>query len=189
MGEVYLARSPSGALRAYKILRADALQGPQAAARFSREVTLLGRLKHPGIVQILQTGQFEGGLYLAMEYVDGPDLQGAVDKHGPFSVADALKILIQLAEALAFAHHQQVVHRDLAPEQSSASAVGPEADSYALGGGAYFALTGTPLFAPRSAVAMIYAHVHETPEPLAVRAPDLELPAGLEELLAAGALA
>jgi serine/threonine protein kinase len=232
MGEVYLARSPSGALRAYKILRGDMLQGAQAAARFRREVTLLDRLKHPGIVQILQTGEFDAGLYLAMEYVDGPDLQGAVDKHGPFSVADALKILIQLAEALAFAHHQKVVHRDLkpanvllgggdparakiidfglaklaadegltrltedeqvlgsplylAPEQSSSSSVGPEADIYALGGLAYFALTGTPLFAPRSAVAMVYAHVHETPEALAVRAPDLELPAGLDELIAA----
>jgi serine/threonine protein kinase len=232
MGEVYLARSPSGALRAYKILRGDMLQGAQAAARFRREVTLLDRLKHPGIVQILQTGQLEDGLYLAMEYVDGPDLQGAVDKHGPFSVADALKILIQLAEALAFAHHHKIVHRDLkpanvllgggdparakiidfglaklaadegltrltedeqvlgsplylAPEQSSSSSVGPEADIYALGGLAYFALTGTPLFAPRSAVAMVYAHVHETPESLAVRAPDLELPAGLGELIAA----
>jgi serine/threonine-protein kinase len=232
MGEVYLARSPSGAHRAYKILRSDMLQGSQAVARFRREVTLLDRLKHPGIVRILQTGQFEGGLYLAMEYVDGPDLQGAVDKHGPFSVADALKILIQLAEALAFAHHQKVVHRDLkpanvllaagdparakiidfglaklaadegltrltedeqvlgsplylAPEQSSSSSVGPEADIYALGGLAYFALTGTALFVPRSAVAMVYAHVHETPESLAVRAPDLELPAGLDELLAA----
>jgi len=232
MGEVYLARSPSGGQRAYKILRGEMLQGSQAAARFRREITLLDRLKHPGIVQIFQTGELEDGLYLAMEYVDGPDLQGAVDKHGPLSVADALKLLIQLAEALAFAHHHNVVHRDLkpanvllaggdparakiidfglaklaadegltrltedeqvlgsplylAPEQSSSSSVGPEADIYALGGLAYFALTGTPLFAPRSAVAMVYAHVHETPDSLAVRAPDLELPAGLEELLAA----
>jgi serine/threonine protein kinase len=232
MGEVYLARGPGGALRAYKILRGELLAGPQAVARFRREVTLLERLQHPGIVRILDTGQFTAGLYLAMEYVDGPDLQGAVDKHGPFSVSDALKILIQLAEALAFAHHHRVVHRDLkpanvllaggdparakiidfglaklaaeegltrltedeqvlgsplylAPEQSSSSSVGPEADIYALGGLAYFALTGTPLFAPRSAVAMVYAHVHETPESLAVRAPDLELPDGLEALLRA----
>ncbi|MEO6772768.1 MAG: serine/threonine-protein kinase [Kofleriaceae bacterium] len=232
MGEVYLARSPSGEPRAYKILRGDMLQGTQAVARFRREVTLLGRLEHPGIVRILQTGQFEGGLYLAMEYVDGPDLQAAVDKFGPCSVADALKLLIQLAEALAFAHHRNVVHRDLkpanvllaggdpahpkiidfglaklaadegltrltddeqvlgsplylAPEQSSSSSVGPEADVYALGGLAYFALTGAPLFAPRSAVAMVYAHVHERPESLAVRAPDLELPAGFAALLAA----
>src|SRR3954469_13081970 len=105
MGEVYLARSPSGAQRAYKIVRGDRVLGPQAVARLRREVTLLDRLKHPGIVRILDTGQLDGGLYLAMEYVDGPDLQHAIDKHGPASVADALKILIQLAEALAFAHH------------------------------------------------------------------------------------
>ena len=233
MGEVYLARAPNGTQRAFKIVRGDRLAGPQAIARFRREVMLLDRLQHPGIVQILDTGQLPGGgLYLAMEYVDGPDLQSAIDHHGPASVADALKILIQLAEALAFAHHQRVVHRDLkpanvllaagdparaqiidfglaklaadegltrltddeqvlgsplylAPEQSSSSSVGPEADIYALGGLAYFALTGAPLFAPRSAVAMVYAHVHESPESLAVRAPDLELPSGLDALLSA----
>jgi serine/threonine protein kinase len=235
MGEVYLATSPSGGLRAYKIVRADRVASPQALARFRREVHLLDRLKHPGIVQILATGQLPGGgLFLAMEYVEGPDLQNAVDKAGPLPVVDALNLLIQLAEALAFAHHQKVVHRDLkpanvvlsavgaglgrakiidfglaklaadegltrltdddqvlgsplylAPEQSVTSEVGPEADIYALGGLAYFALTGAPLVAPRSAVGMIYAHVHEAPESLAVRAPDLVLPPGLDELLAA----
>ena len=114
MGEVYLARAPNGSQRAYKIVRGDRLAGPQAAARFRREVTLLDRLKHPGIVQILDTGQLPGGgLYLAMEYVAGPDLQTAIDTHGPVSVSDALKIVIQLAEALAFAHHHRIVHRDL----------------------------------------------------------------------------
>ncbi len=233
MGEVYLAKAANGSQRAYKIVRGDRLVGPQALARFRREVTLLDRLKHPGIVRILATGQMQGGgLYLAMEYVDGPDLQTAIDQHGPATVADALRILIQLAEALAFAHHQKIVHRDLkpanvllaagdpakakiidfglaklaadegltrltedeqvlgsplylAPEQSSSSSVGPEADIYALGGLAYYVLTGAPLFAPRSAVAMVYAHVHEMPEPLAVRAPDLELPDGLDALLTA----
>ncbi len=230
MGEVYLAQSPSGALRAYKIVRAD-LVGPQALARFRREVKLLDRLRHPGIVQILAAGQLAGGgLFLAMEYVAGPDLQNAVDTVGPLPISDTLRLLIQLAEALAFAHHQNVIHRDLkpanvllaagesakiidfglaklaadegltrltddeqvlgsplylAPEQSATSEVGPAADIYALGGLAYFALTGAPLFAPRSAVGMIYAHVHERPESLAVRAPDLVLPPGLDDLLAA----
>ncbi len=230
MGEVYLAVAPNGDKRAYKIVRADRLAGPQALARFRREVKLLDRLKHPGIVQILATGQLPGGgLFLAMELVDGPDLQTAVDTGGPMPVTDALTLLIQLAEALAFAHQQKVVHRDLkpanvllaggaakiidfglaklaadeglthltddeqvlgsplylSPEQSSTSEVGPPADIYALGGLAYFALTGAPLFAPRSAVAMVYSHVHTIPESLAVRAPDLELPPGLDDLLAA----
>ena len=229
MGEVYLARGADGTQRAFKIVRGDRVAGPQALARFRREVMLLDRLKHPGIVQILNTGTLaDGGLYLAMEYVDGPDLQTEIDKQGPASVREALKILIQLAEALAFAHGQHVVHRDLkpanvllsatgpkiidfglaklaadegltrltddeqvlgsplylAPEQSSSSSVGPEADIYALGGLAYFALTGAPLFTPRSAVAMVYAHVHETPESLTVRAPDIELPPGLDALIA-----
>ncbi|MFT3696251.1 MAG: serine/threonine-protein kinase [Kofleriaceae bacterium] len=233
MGEVYLARAANGAQRAYKIVRGDRLTGPQAMARFRREVTLLDRLKHPGIVQIVSTGQMAGGgLFLAMEYVDGPDLQSAIDRHGPATVADGLRILIQLAEALAFAHHQKIVHRDLkpanvllaggdpakakiidfglaklaadegltrltddeqvlgsplylAPEQSSSSSVGPEADIYALGGLAYFVMTGAPLFTARTAVAMVYAHVHEMPESLAMRAPDLALPDGFEALITA----
>ena len=233
MGEVYLARSTAGELRAFKIVRGDRETGPQTAARFRREVLALGRLKHPGIVQILDAGRLPtGGLYLGMEYVAGQDLQTAVTAGGPFSIADAIRIVAQLAAALAYAHREGVVHRDLkpanviladgdparakiidfglakivadegltrlteddqvlgsplywAPEQSASAAVGPEADVYALGGIAYFALTGIPLFRPRPAVAMVYAHVHERPETLAARCPGLELPAGLDELIGA----
>ena len=71
-----------------------------------------------------------------------------------------------------------------APEQSATASVGPEADIYALAGIAYFVLTGVPLFRPRSAVGLVYAHVHEIPESLAVRCPTVEFPAGLDELLA-----
>jgi serine/threonine protein kinase len=233
MGEVYLARSAAGALRAFKIVRTDRDTGPQATARFRREVMALGKLQHAGIVQIFDAGRLAGGaLYLGMEYVAGPDLQAAVDKQGPFSVADALRLLVQVAAALAFAHREGIVHRDLkpanillangdagdakiidfglakiavdegltrltedsqvlgsplywAPEQSATAAVGPPADVYALGGLAYFALTGIPLFRPRTAVAMVYAHLHEVPESLRARCPDLELPPGLEELVQA----
>ena len=116
MGEVYLARSNAGDLRAFKIVRSDRDTGPQAAKRFRREVQTLGRLAHPNIVKILDAGGLENGaLYLGMEYVAGPDLQAAVDKAGPFSVADGVRIVAQLAAALAYAHREQIVHRDLKP--------------------------------------------------------------------------
>lgn len=232
MGEVYLARAASGALRAVKIVRSDRGPAPQAAARFRREVLALGKLKHPCIVQIVDAGALpSGALYLAMEYVDGPDVQAAVDRGGPFSIADGLRILVRVAKALAYAHGEGVVHRDLkpanvilpgadpgsakiidfglaklatdegltrltedhqrlgsphywAPEQSATAAVGPEADIYALGGIGYFVLTGVPLFKPRPAIAMVFAHVHEVPESLAKRCPSVPFPDGLQEILA-----
>ncbi len=233
MGEVYLAKSSSGELRAFKIVRADRDASQQAAARFRREVETLGRLRHPNIVQILDAGRLDSGaLYLGMEYVAGPNLQGAIGWEGAFAVRDALDILIQMASALAYAHGVGIVHRDLkpsnvllcngdprqtkiidfglakfaaeegltrltddqelvgsplywAPEQSSDADVGPAADVYALGGIAYFALSGKPLFRPRPTVAMVYAHLHETPERLDKRTPDVAAVPGLDALIAA----
>ena len=226
MGEVYLARGAGGALRAFKVVRADR-STPVAAARFRREVLALGRLQHPNIVQIFDAGRLpDGELYLAMEYVAGQDLQRA---DVPLAVGDALRVLVQLASALAYAHQAGVVHRDLkpgnvildggrakiidfglakiaadegltrltedqqalgsplywAPEQSTNKQVGPPADIYALGGIAYFALSGVPLFKPAPPVALVYAHANEPPEPLAERCRGIELPAGLAELIAA----
>jgi len=232
MGEVYLARGAQGALRAFKIVRTDRQTSPQAAARFRREVMALSKLQHPGIIRILDAGRLENGaLYLGMEYVAGPDLQAAVGWDGPFQVGDAVRILVQLAAALAYAHGAGVIHRDLkpanvileegdasrakiidfglakiaenegltrltedkqalgsplywAPEQSTNNDVGPPADIYSLGGIAYFLMTGEPMFRPRPAVAMVYAHTHEQPQPLAERCRGVELPAGLDELVA-----
>src|SRR5438105_11928016 len=78
MGEVFLARAKDGTTRALKIVRADRAT-TQSAGRFRREVLALGRLQHPGIVRIIDAGTTAAGaLYLAMEYVAGPDLQAAV---------------------------------------------------------------------------------------------------------------
>jgi len=70
-----------------------------------------------------------------------------------------------------------------APEQSTNANVGPPADIYALAGIAYFAISGEPVFKPRPAVAMVYAHTHESPPLLSARG--VALPAGLDELLQA----
>ncbi|MDQ3333799.1 MAG: protein kinase [Myxococcota bacterium] len=232
MGEVYLARGEGGALRAFKIVRAD--QDLDAkAGRFRREVLTLGRLKHPNIIQIIDAGRTPAGaLYLGMEYVAGPDLQTAINKNGPYPVADAIAILSQLASALAYAHEVGVVHRDLkppnviladgdpervkiidfglakiaadegltrltedqqvlgsplywAPEQSTNANVGPEADVYALGGIAYFVLSGAPIFSSRPGVALVYAHQYALPPPLAERCSDIEVPPALADLIAA----
>ena len=82
---------------------------------------------------------------------------------------------------------QQVLGSPLywAPEQSATAAVGPPADVYALAGLAYFTLSGTPVFTARPAVIMVYAHLHEAPEPLSKRCPDLVIPRALDEIILA----
>jgi serine/threonine-protein kinase len=233
MGEVYLARADDGTLRALKLVRGERAADPKSLARFRREALALGRLRHDGIVQIVDAGQQpDGGLYLAMEYVAGPDLQATITADGPFALGDAIALLAQVADALAYAHALGVVHRDLkpsnvllpggdparakiidfglaklaadegltrltedqqvlgsplywAPEQSASANVGAAADVYALGGLAYFVLSGAPIFSPRPAVALVHAHVHERPEPLAARCRDLAVPPELAALVAA----
>ena len=229
MGEVYLARDATGGLRALKIVRTDRAASSQASARFRREVLALCRLQHPGIVQIVDAGQLtNGALYLAMEYVAGPDLAKAIETEGSYAVADALLILARLASALSYAHDVGIVHRDLkpanviladsdpaktkiidfglakiieaegltltdeaqvlgspgywAPEQSTRADVGPPADVYAFGALAYVVLSGAPLFCARPAVAMIYAHAHEAPEPIEDR---VVVPRELADIVAA----
>src|SRR5436190_19872206 len=116
MGEVYLARGNGGQLRALKVVRADHAASQQAAGRLKREVLALGKLQHPAIIRILDAGRLpDGALYLGMEYVAGPDLQAAVGWDGPFPIADALKILVRIAAALAYAHDHGIFHRDLKP--------------------------------------------------------------------------
>jgi serine/threonine protein kinase len=72
-----------------------------------------------------------------------------------------------------------------APEQSKNNDVGPPADIYSVGGMAYFLLSGQPLFKPAPAVALVYAHANEVPQPLAMRCKHVALPPGFSELIAA----
>ncbi len=117
VGEIYLARDPhQELLRAVKVISPNRASGSQTPARFRREARVLASLHHPGIVQVVVFDQLDdGGYYLVMEFVDGPNLQDRVTAGGPLSVPEAVHVLIQLADVLAYAHGQGVVHRDLKP--------------------------------------------------------------------------
>ena len=81
-----------------------------------REGRVLGQLDHPNIVQAYAIDELNGSHYVAMEYVDGDNLQRWIRKLGRLSVEDAVFITMKIAAALDYAHAQGVIHRDLKPE-------------------------------------------------------------------------
>ncbi len=112
MGVVYRARdSVSGQTVALKLLRAATFD----TERFFREARVLTEVRHPGVVRYVAHGVTgEGQPYLAMEWLDGGDLEGRL-RQGRLGVAEALIVGQRIAEALGAAHRRGVVHGDLKP--------------------------------------------------------------------------
>ncbi len=116
MGAVYKAtHTKLDKVVALKILSLDATRHPDALARFEREMRAIGKLEHPHIVRAMDAGELQGVHFLAMEYVDGTDLQRHIKEQGPLSIDQACDFVRQAAEALAAAHHAGLVHRDIKP--------------------------------------------------------------------------
>lgn len=99
---------------AIKILRPGATTSPERRRRFQQEAKAASALNHPNIVHIYDISCSGGMDYIAMEFVDGKTLDRLIGKSG-LSLKDALKIAIQIADALARAHAAGIVHRDLKP--------------------------------------------------------------------------
>jgi serine/threonine protein kinase/tetratricopeptide (TPR) repeat protein len=101
---------------AAKRLKTEALQNDQdLLERFVREGEALRRLNHPNIVKMIDTIQDENDHYLILEYVEGGDLRQWLQREGKMPVRQALKLGIELADALTRAHHLGIIHRDLKP--------------------------------------------------------------------------
>jgi hypothetical protein len=115
MGVVYRARHAM--LRrptAVKLL--TVAETPQTLDRFEREVQQMAMLTHPNIVTVYDYGRTEtGGLYYAMELLDGADLERVVQADGPQPPARVVHLLLQACRALAGAHAAGLVHRDIKP--------------------------------------------------------------------------
>ncbi|MBK5257486.1 MAG: protein kinase [Vicinamibacteria bacterium] len=117
MGSVYLAREPAlDRLVAIKVLPPDRAQSSDLRERFRREARTAAQLSHPNIVPLLTFGENDGLMYFVMGYVEGEALSAAVRREGRLKSAEAVRVLSELAEALAYAHGRQVVHRDVKPE-------------------------------------------------------------------------
>ncbi|MDX6556643.1 MAG: eukaryotic-like serine/threonine-protein kinase [Miltoncostaeaceae bacterium] len=85
----------------------------ELAERFRREARLVARLSHPNLVHLLDRGEDDQGPYLVMELVQGENLKSRIKRDGAMSVEEAVSVVGQVASALAYAHEQGVVHRDI----------------------------------------------------------------------------
>ena len=86
------------------------------AERFAREIKLLARLRHPFILPLLDSGEAAGALYFVMPYIDGESLRARLVREGRLPIEEAVELARSVADALAYAHGEGVVHRDVKPE-------------------------------------------------------------------------
>ncbi|MEO7732576.1 MAG: serine/threonine-protein kinase [Kofleriaceae bacterium] len=126
MGTVWLAERTDGRFEgrvAVKLLNAS-LTGPDGAARFKREGSILARLRHPHIAHLIDAGVSPAGQpYLVLEHVDGQRIDRHCDARA-LDVAARVRLFLDVLDALAHAHANLVVHRDLKPSNVMVDASG-----------------------------------------------------------------
>lgn len=116
MSLVYLARELElNRLVAVKVLPIHLSMGPDAVERFKREAKIGASLDHPHIVPVHRIGTTPTFLWYTMKWVKGGSLRDLLDKGGPMSVSDCLKVLEPVATALHYAHRRGIIHRDIKP--------------------------------------------------------------------------
>src|SRR5688500_18430983 len=116
MATVYLAEDIRHHRKvAIKVLRPElaASLGPE---RFLREIEVAARLTHPLILPLHDSGALDGFLFYVMPFIDGESLRTRLDRVGELPIADTVRILREVADALSHAHGLGVVHRDIKPD-------------------------------------------------------------------------
>ncbi len=129
MSRVYLGRHQRlGRWAAVKVQKLH-MQGDEIVHRFQREARLASQISHPNIVSLYEHGLAPGGgFYYAMEYVPGMTLTQWVENHGPLPPDRAVRLLRQVAAALAAMHAHCLLHRDIKPDNIMAYSAHGEAD-------------------------------------------------------------
>lgn len=117
MGVVYLAREVHlDRMVAIKLLPPERSAIATLRDRFLREARLAAKLSHPHIIPIHAVDEVDGFVFYVMSYVDGETLAQRVRQRGPMSASDGSRVLREAAWALAYAHSQGLVHRDVKPD-------------------------------------------------------------------------
>jgi serine/threonine-protein kinase len=153
MGVVYLAHEVHlDRLVAIKLLPPDKAELPTLRERFLREARLAAKLSHPHIIPIHAVDDVGGFVFYVMSFVDGETLAQRVRGRGPLSASDGARILREVAWALAYAHAQGLVHRDVKPDNilleasTGRALVADFGIAAATGDASGTGVTGTPEF-------------------------------------------
>ncbi|MGM0366636.1 MAG: protein kinase domain-containing protein [Actinomycetota bacterium] len=117
MADVYLGQDQKLDRKvAIKILSPNYAQDKSFVARFKREAQILAKLNHPSIVQIYDWGKYNGSYFICMEYVEGYSLKDIIERRGVIPPRAAARYCIQICEALEIAHRNNLIHRDIKPQ-------------------------------------------------------------------------
>ena len=116
MATVYLAHDPRHNRKvAIKVMNSE-LAAIIGAARFLKEIETTANLQHPNILPLFDSGQIEGTVFYVMPYVQGESLRNRLTREIQLPVADAVRIAVEIAAALDYAHRHGVIHRDIKPD-------------------------------------------------------------------------
>lgn len=125
MGTVFLATQQSLDRKvALKTLSPEFAKKPDFVQRFLREARSMAKLQHPNVVQVYAADSVSGVHYAAIEFIDGQSMQKWMDQLKKLSVGDALFVTLVCAEALHHAHEQNMIHRDIKPDNILVTARG-----------------------------------------------------------------
>jgi serine/threonine-protein kinase len=118
MGQVYLAEHVAIEKRvALKVLRAEYATKGEIVTRFQQEAISASRIKHPNVLDVFDFGQLDNGcFFLAMEFLEGNDLADEITRRHVLDAGTGIRVAMQICRALAAAHINGVVHRDMKPE-------------------------------------------------------------------------
>ena len=125
MGAVFRARDTElGEVIALKTLRKESVGDAAVIARFKSEIRLARKITHRNVVRTHDLGEYEGGYFLTMELVEGITVRELIDTRGKLAVESVIAIGTQLADALAAAHAEGIIHRDVKPHNLLVDAEG-----------------------------------------------------------------
>lgn len=100
---------------AVKVLRQQFVNDEEFIRRFRREAQSAASLSHPNVVSIYDVGQEDDTHYIVMEYIEGNNLNEIIQERAPLQTDEAVRIAVQIADALDHAHQNQIIHRDIKP--------------------------------------------------------------------------